>query len=948
MDEINAKVINSMKKLAKIALKIAKILVKFLFKLLMSLGPVALVIIAAALFFYFVVIEYNGPEKKYSDRENELSELLNPMKAPSYIIKKLRPENDVVYDFFKYYSLQSLWQVDINDKENKKLVNVIDKKAVKDYYEREGQFVLDPNFLFNLNKYMYKDKAYYPEAFIKPVYYDKEKFEVKDLRNEHGRILAKSKKVDLKNGRPLEKEEFSVHDYGLASILKYREMKFESHLKGVYNKEDFYNEETGRVETRVINEEYDIPIPPEDKEKKYIIEKALTFAGNIEFLYEEGEDLRERVRMGESENEKDNVSKILKERFFVQELDKKRSLEEGRDVYKQKEIKLYKYRDEENSGVYNKVEHPNGVKKDEREDKEKYYYDYLESFSQYLPDNVLDDLVKRIDYEVLMKEEDEKNYKDEKGNIIGGITNIGGLRFREGEFIGSHKDSQRAQNTVQYDSFAQRYGEEFGVDPYIITAIIANESGGNKYAPNGGLGQIIGTGERKIAATNANGERVVVSVKDRSDPNTVIRFMTAYIKNGLERYNGDYFLAIMAYNMGNGVPDWIVKNFPEKVRSGDWLDLREDARIHYAKKDGYEVSRSGNQWCLKPEQVMSETSGIMMWGNSCYFEAMLRFYRGNGEYIQTKLEENNKTHMSDPLDTRHSEEGERTRIGTGNIEDNELYPKEKDEDGKEKKEKTVFDKLSDKFKAVLKSVAAKIGKLVIKYQNTVNKLIRKYEKTSYHYYEYNASPTIATDIRRFTESFNKSVDFSDTTLKGTDSEGDNIATIGFIDDYTGAAPGRDYSDMEFDLSKYAGAGGYIPPLEKYVITSPFGGRYDPISSKWSGHLGIDLAAAQGTPIYASRDGVVIDSKYAGSYGNMVLIEHDSSEKTRYAHMVKRLVSAGDEVKQGQVIGLVGSTGRSTGPHCHFEWIINGKVVNPKPIVDGLLMGDGKTKEKEGN
>lgn len=96
-----------------------------------------------------------------------------------------------------------------------------------------------------------------------------------------------------------------------------------------------------------------------------------------------------------------------------------------------------------------------------------------------------------------------------------------------------------------------------------------------------------------------------------------------------------------------------------------------------------------------------------------------------------------------------------------------------------------------------------------------------------------------------------------------------------------------------------------------------------------GHNGLDIAAPIGTPIYAAAGGVVeIASWNSGGYGYQVVINHGGGKKTRYGHMSKFAVSVGDEVEKGDNIGFVGSTGRSTGPHCHFEVIINGKTYNP--------------------
>ena len=125
--------------------------------------------------------------------------------------------------------------------------------------------------------------------------------------------------------------------------------------------------------------------------------------------------------------------------------------------------------------------------------------------------------------------------------------------------------------------------------------------------------------------------------------------------------------------------------------------------------------------------------------------------------------------------------------------------------------------------------------------------------------------------------------------------------------------------------------GFILPVTGRV-SSPFGWRTHPIFKSKIFHTGIDYAAPYGTPIKASNSGKVIYSGWYGGYGKVVIIDHGSCTgaptTTLYAHMSKQNVSVGDNVTRGQVIGFVGSTGYSTGPHCHFEVRINGKPKNP--------------------
>ena len=121
----------------------------------------------------------------------------------------------------------------------------------------------------------------------------------------------------------------------------------------------------------------------------------------------------------------------------------------------------------------------------------------------------------------------------------------------------------------------------------------------------------------------------------------------------------------------------------------------------------------------------------------------------------------------------------------------------------------------------------------------------------------------------------------------------------------------------------------IRPLKGVkTITSGFGGRYHPILKTIRMHTGVDLSAPKGTPVYATADGVVSREKGGSGYGITVIINHGYSYQSLYAHLSKKVVKPGQKVKRGELIGYVGNTGLSFGPHLHYEVIKNGVKVNP--------------------
>ena len=124
-----------------------------------------------------------------------------------------------------------------------------------------------------------------------------------------------------------------------------------------------------------------------------------------------------------------------------------------------------------------------------------------------------------------------------------------------------------------------------------------------------------------------------------------------------------------------------------------------------------------------------------------------------------------------------------------------------------------------------------------------------------------------------------------------------------------------------------------PPLRDTYVTSGFGNRIDPFLGTMAMHSGIDFAAATGTPVPAVAGGTVTEAGDSGGYGNMVEIDHGNGLSTRYGHLSRILVKAGDKVARGQEIAESGSTGRSTGPHLHYEIRRNGEPIDPQTFLE---------------
>ena len=152
----------------------------------------------------------------------------------------------------------------------------------------------------------------------------------------------------------------------------------------------------------------------------------------------------------------------------------------------------------------------------------------------------------------------------------------------------------------------------------------------------------------------------------------------------------------------------------------------------------------------------------------------------------------------------------------------------------------------------------------------------------------------------------------------------NVVKYGVSTGTEGWIPGADVP--------YIGADGFCSPIGagwENRVTSEFGYRSDPFTGETRGHTGMDLAVPTGTPVRAALPGTVTAAQYHSSYGYYVMVDHGNGLSTLYAHNSQLLVRMGQTVEAGDIVSLSGSTGRSTGPHLHFEVRLNGQRTNPR-------------------
>jgi murein DD-endopeptidase MepM/ murein hydrolase activator NlpD len=166
-----------------------------------------------------------------------------------------------------------------------------------------------------------------------------------------------------------------------------------------------------------------------------------------------------------------------------------------------------------------------------------------------------------------------------------------------------------------------------------------------------------------------------------------------------------------------------------------------------------------------------------------------------------------------------------------------------------------------------------------------------------------------------------------------------IPSTGTLQQSDGASPDPQFAELYVNwqrVQQLEDAMASLPafvPAKTFVYTSGFGFRYDPFHGRAAQHTGIDMAGPHGEPIYAAANGRVVRAERFGAYGLTVDIDHGKGILTRYAHLSSIGVRNGEQVRMGQRIGGMGSTGRSTGTHLHYEVRIDGQPVNPRPFLE---------------
>lgn len=849
------------KKAAKVAGKALKKAIIATIKILVAHFSVVIGVLVVIYLLYHIAFSFQGTNQQYT-RENENDTVLTEEGIPIATDETMTSESKTVRDFYKYHSGISYYQIVGDD--NAKLISPDDPDAVQDYYKSAEIFKLNSNLLFSMDEYLFERKFRYPEQFIKPVAYNEDTLVLESLTDEQGFVIAESKELELETGKETGNMIKSVRDYGLASIVKYNmteDWQKTANLKGTYTQKDVWDNNLKKVVKKSITPEpFNISLP-EFTEKINLVEKIISFAGEIQYQYEYKESKARDISSGISTNAKDLVDRIqygtYKEKIYKYELDGEGNQvldDSGKPILVLKETKihkLYKYRSSD-SGIFERI--PVQTNTTSTEKGTEYLYDYINNFESYVPSDVIEDFdfTGRIDYESIAF------------NTPGTLVEDYAIP------MGTALDSKQFDNSLTFMPYIKKYADEFAIDPYVLLAMLTQESGG-KNSNGNGLMQITSssyTVTQKAKDENGVLQSVSVDLPERKDPDKAIRYGAAYLKRLMDLFDGNVYKAIQAYNLGEGTMNYLKKTYPSEWNSPyGWMIYREAARIN----SGGANTRSASYKCMVfPSGTKSSGS---YWGDSCYVENVLRYYAGNDlDKIQNQGSSWN-----------------------------------------------FFAAAGDLIKSFLPSHTPNIPQ--IEFSEDVN------------------SET-AEIILRTASAYDNKEYFTDV---------ENYEDLNFWDEGFMTSMGSLGIGFQELMTLTGAEGEYMPPIVMGAgmrVSSPFGNRMHPIYKELRFHKGIDVAAPTGTPVYAIADGTIQIAKYGTGYGNYIKVAHTNNTQALYAHLSQIAVTAGQEVKAGQVIGYVGSTGDSTGAHLHFEFHLDGKPIDPISLVERTISIEALKKMRE--
>ena len=875
----------------------SRIISSMLARALIFFGPVLaifLIFLAVVWVAFDFIYETRGTTENY---QMETMEEFNPWESVDYTEENskehwkntgLSPGNKIVMAFYTYFSENS-YKIMIED--NKKLFDPKDKPEVVDKYAREEVFKLSPNFLWTLDEFLNKNEFRFPEQFIKPVAYEESSFELKDVTDEKGQLLLESQAFDPVTKLPVNgKKVKGVWDYGFASVLHYKKYDEWSEGRGNLAKYQVFDKETEKKEWVIVP--FEERHTEESKKERlheaevYMIDWATLFLGKVQ-----NEIIFEEVNTSQTWTATEKRPYTYRKQNGVDK--------DGKPKYIEKTVQL-EYVFEGN--IWEKVPRYAGLPDMSNLKGTDYVKGYIENYESMIPLNVMTD----FDFRNRTRMEEEELLKLFDSTAVtsgGGTGNIS---------LGGNSGSSGVMGAMQHLPIVEKYAQMYGLDPYIVIAMMTAESGGDHYStiPGGSRYNGAGVGAMQIDVYDGNYtktysaynhqtgrmEKVTVNVLELEGN---IQAGVMMLSNSVASYGYNIYAAITGYNFGSGGMDAVlgaagdVHNMSrEEVLSNNdlWLPFRQEV---------HQNPSMYSQYCA----ALGKWRGT--YGTPDHLEKVLGYYASpDGSSPWAKDRSGNIISMDG------------SGIGTGS---NSMF--------------NSTGKMFGWLRSLWSSITDKWDEIFPKYKDfTPERVKYKNHITKEFEQESILKMILVMDESKLFSDYNEMTDeYWLDRIKFLFSSG--------LGQNPWSTEVSIFESME-EANRVFG-GKVILPIDssEIVVATPYGMVSDK-NGKQFYHSGIDIAASVGTAVKSVSKGVVIEAGSSSSIGKYVKIKHSDETISIYGNLKEILVNKNQNVSQGFKIGTTGKNGENGLTGLHFAINNKGSQINPNFVflTNGVSTG----------
>lgn len=985
----------AVKKGAKIIVKAVLATIKTLIALLGPWGIGILIVIFLGAISFDFIFESRGKEQGYQAETTEEDNTIERNDAGDYVATNLSSGNKKIKAFYTILSEKSYYKMIGDDPkpysiDDTKSDKGLDLTKVKDKYDREKMFYLNPNALWTLDEFLNNNKFRYPEQFLKPVAYNPDTLELKPLTDSNDKLTVESTYYDPSTNLPTDKKVPGVWDYGFASVLHYVELKEQKEIRGKFVREEYWDPDEQKIKERPMEEQQikirDL-IPPVDKtypvdgfpKTIYMIDKVISPAGTMSNTIIQEEVMGDEVKKEEiydtktvdiydwvdveveKEREVTKTTTVLKTRTVEKEekyqttcklafisfpCTKTRTIEVEEPYYDdvdytttekytetEKQWKVVEKRTIElrrffEGNYFETIPRYEGNPDTSMITGNKYFNDYFLNYVSYVPPTVMG----RFDFKARTgkdEEEIDKILEDAEINENSGVGQEGasGGTTNLGNFqMGSGASSQSYKNAMQYLPYFQKWGKTYGIDPFLLIAKASQESGGNH--------------EKYITSDRCS--VAGCGLMQIEMPGKVMTSATAF----------NFDTKSMDTMQITGIDS--VRTVDDNIRAGAMIYASRVADYKYnvlLSIQAYNYGPGGAGAMLglysketgkSKDQIIADVgdTGWMKWRNEVhehpgnYFSWSGGTY-GDPQYVEhvlqyyKSLEGNSMPYVVKPDGTKVEADG---KLQAGFVANMTMSGE------------GWFNGFTSWIRAKAEEIKANWKKLFPDRPDTYPPDRIRYENII----DENKTKDIINMMFVMEEK---------KYLSEYDDMTDEEWKKRFVALFTNPMGAYWQPDQSINVMDYFPKGITSPvSISEPQITKGFGMADNGGSTEF--HGGVDIVSPLGTEILAVSDGEVIKVDSIGSdssLGKNIEIRHSASVTTVYGNLNSVNVKNGDKVTKGQKIGTSGNSGRESGYVLHFElikdgkqidgsWVVTGQGVNQ--VASGPMSIEGSEKAKE--